>query len=159
MWLDEGKTQGEEMPKKIQPIKLPETEQSELKEIVSQGYQSARVIARAQILLQSHNGKNPQTIAEWLGVSLGTVYNVRRRYVTTGLKSTLFDSERPGQPAKLNLRQQSQITALACSQAPAGHARWTIRLLADEVVHAEIVDSIAPETIRQFLKKTNLSLG
>lgn len=147
------------MPKKIQTINLPETEQSELKEIVSQGYQSARVIARAQILLHSHSGKKPQAIAEWLGVSLATVYNVRRRYVTNGIDSALFDGERPGQPAKLTLRQQSQITALACSQAPAGHARWTIRLLADEVVNAEIVDSIAPETIRQFLKKANVSLG
>lgn len=147
------------MPKKIQPLNLPEREQSELKEIVSQGYQSARVIARAQILLHSHSGKKPRVIAEWLGISLATVYNVRRRYVTNGIESALLDGERPGQPAKLSLRQQAQVTALACSQAPAGHARWTIRLLADEVVHAEIVDSIAPETIRQFLKKTNLSLG
>jgi hypothetical protein len=57
------------------------------------------------------------------------------------------------------LRQEAAITVLACSDAPAGHARWTVRLLADRVVKAEIVDSIAPETIRRFLKKTNLSLG
>jgi transposase len=105
--------------------------------------------ARANLVTKSRRKK----IAEWLCVSLATVYNVRRRYVNNGLKSTLFDSERPGQPPKLSLRQQSQITVLACSKAPVGHAHWTFRLLADEAVHAKIVDSIAPETIRQFLKK------
>lgn len=143
------------MPKRIQPIKLSENEETELKEIISQGYQAARVIARAQILLHSQSGKKPQEIAEWLGVSFATVYNVRRRYLEKGIKAALTENARPGQPSKLSLRQQSEITALACSKAPAGYARWTIRLLADEVVHAEIVDSIAPETIRLFLKKTN----
>jgi putative transposase len=147
------------MPKRIQPIKLTESEQSELKAIVNQGSHSARKIKRAQILLHSHAGKRPQEVADWLDVCLSTIYNTRRRYLAEGLEAALSEQARPGQPAKLDLRQQAEVTVLACSQAPAGHARWTVRLLADRVVKAEIVDSIAPETIRQFLKKTNLSLG
>lgn len=147
------------MPKIIQPIVLAEHEQDELKAIVSQGKHAARQIKRSQILLQSHAGKKPQEIAAWLDVSLSTVYNIRQRYLSEGIPSALAEKARPGQPAKLDLRQQAEITLLACSKAPIGHARWSIRLLADRVVKAEIVDHIAPETLRQFLKKTNLSLG
>ena len=147
------------MPKHIQPIELPEHEQNELKMLVNQGKHAARQIKRAQILLHSDAGKTPPEVAATLGVSLSAVYHIRQRYLTEGLKHALREKARPGQPPKLDLRQQAAITLLACSKAPAGHARWSIRLLADRVVKAEIVDHIAPETLRQFLKKTNLSLG
>jgi transposase len=147
------------MPKRIQRLTLSDNEQSELKAIVNQGTHSARTIKRAQILLHSHAGKKPPEVAEWLDVCLSTIYNTRQRYLEEGVAAALSEKARPGQPAKLDLRQQAAVTVLACSQAPAGHARWTVRLLADRVVQAEIVDSIAPETVRQFLKKTNLSLG
>lgn len=147
------------MPKAIQPITLSENEQTELRTIANQGTHSARTIKRAQILLHSHAGRKPQEIAAWLDIAVGTVYNVRRRYLAEGLPGALYEKPRPGQPVKLDLRQEAAITVLACSDAPVGHARWTVRLLADRVVKAEIVDSIAPETIRRFLKKTNLSLG
>ncbi len=147
------------MPKSIQPLILSEDEQTELKTIVNQGKHAARAIKRAQVLLQSHAGRTPREIAAWLGVSLASVYKIRQRYEDEGLAGALHEKARPGQPPKLDLRQQAEITLLVCSKAPAGHARWTLRLLADQVVKAEIVDSIAPETVRQFLKKTNLSLG
>lgn len=147
------------MPKAIPTITLTEAEQVELQGIVSQGTHAARTVRRAQILLHSHGGKSVQAIASWLGSSLGLVYNVRRRYLGEGLAGALYEKPRSGQPLKLNLRQEAAITVLACSDAPPGHVRWTIRLLADHVVKAEIVDGIAPETIRRFLKKTNLSLG
>ena len=147
------------MPKAIQPITLSEAEQTELRLLINQGVHSARMIKRAQILLHSHAGKKPQEIASWLDTCLGTVYNVRQRYQTEGMDGALHEKPRPGQPVKLDLRQEAAITMLACSDAPDGHARWTIRLLADRVVKAEIVDSIAPETVRRFLKKTNLNLG
>jgi transposase len=146
------------MPRRVQPLTLSEDEQRELKAIVNQGTHSARTIKRAQILLHSHAGKQPPEVAEWLDVCLSTIYHTRQRYLEEGL-AALTEKARPGQPPKLDLRQQAAVTVLACSQAPAGHARWTVRLLADRVVKAEIVDSIAPETLRQFLKKTNLSLG
>jgi transposase len=141
------------MPKAIQAIILPEDEQNELKIIVNQGKHAARQIKRAQILLQSHAGKTPQEVANLLDVSRSAVYKIRQRYLSEGLKPALTEKARPGQPAKLDLRQQAAITLLACSKAPAGHARWSIRLLADRVVKAEIVDHLAPETLRLFLKK------
>lgn len=147
------------MPKALQPITLSEAEQTELRLLINQGVHPARMIKRAQILLQSHAGKKPQDIASWLGTCLSTVYNVRQRYLAEGMDGALHEKPRPGQPVKLDLRQEAAITVLACSNAPDGHARWTIRLLADRVVKAGIVDSIAPETIRRFLKKTTLSLG
>ena len=147
------------MPKAIQPITLSESEQTALRLVINQGTHSARMIKRAQILLHSHAGKKPQEIVSWLNTCLSTVYNVRQRYLDEGLDGALHEKPRPGQPVKLDLRQEAAITVLACSDAPDGHARWTIRLLADRVVKAEIVDSIAPETVRRFLKKTNLSLG
>ena len=123
------------MPKRIQPIQLTENEQNELKGIVNQGSHAARQIKRAQILLHSHRGKTPAEIAGWLDVCVTTVYTTRQHYLAAGLTAALTEKARPG------------------------HARWTIRLLADRVVKAEIVDHLAPETLRLFLKKTNLSPG
>lgn len=147
------------MPKTIQAITLSAAERAELSTILSQGTHAARTIKRAQILLHSDAGKKPQEIAPWLATCLGTVYNVRQRYLSEGLEGALYEKSRSGRPVKLNLRQEAEITVLACSEAPEGYARWTVRLLADRVVKAEIVDSIAPETVRRFLKKTNSSLG
>jgi transposase len=98
-------------------------------------------------------------ISARVGVSPATVYNIRHRYEAEGVRAALEERPRSGQPRKLNLEQEAQLTVLACSDAPVGHARWTIRLLADKVVELGIVEHIAPETVRQFLKKTNLSLG
>jgi transposase len=98
-------------------------------------------------------------ISHQVGVSLGTVYAIRQRYVSEGVSAALEERPRSGQPRKLKLEQEAQLTVLACSDAPAGHARWTIRLLADKAVELGIVEHIAPETVRQFLKKTNLSPG
>lgn len=141
------------MPKTTQPIALTEDEQEELRQIVNQGTHSARMIKRTQILLHSHAGRRPHEISPWLDTCLSTVYNVRQRYLAEGLESALHEKPRPGQPVKLNLRQEAALTVLACSDAPDGHARWTIRLLADRAVKLEIVDGIAPETVRRFLKK------
>ena len=147
------------MPKKILPVRLSESEQQTLQAIVNQGHQSARQIKRAQILLHSHAGKPPKEIAAWLGTSLATVYNTRAHYQQVGLPAALHEQPRPGQPPKLDSRQEAAITLLACGDAPAGHARWTVRLLADEVIKAEIIDHLGRETIRRFLKKTCSSPG
>jgi putative transposase len=106
-----------------------------------------------------HAGKNPKEASALADVSLSTVYNICERYQHEGLVAALREKARASQPPKLDLRRQAELTVLACSEAPAGHARWRVRLLADKAVELEIVDRIAPETIRQCLKKTNLSLG
>ncbi|QLQ08743.1 MAG: helix-turn-helix domain-containing protein [Anaerolineae bacterium] len=78
--------------------------------------------SNAQILLHSHLGRKPAEIADWLDVATGTVYNTRQRYLDERLPGALYEKPRPGQPVKLDLRQEAAITVLACSDAPPGHA-------------------------------------
>jgi len=141
------------MPKQLPPLCLSEIEQSYLHEYVNRGKRSARGIKRAQILLRSHAGQSVREISQQVGVSPATVYNIRHRYQAEGVAAALEERPRSGQPRKLNLTQEAQLTVLACSAVPEGRARWTIRLLADQAVELGIVEQIAPETVRQFLKK------
>lgn len=147
------------MSKNRAPIPLSETELEYLRNYINTGKRSARSIKRAQVLLQSSSGQSVERIAERAGVSKGTVSNIRSRYRKAGLVAALQEEPRPGQPCKLNLEQEARLTVLACSEAPAGHERWTVRLLADKVVELGIVEHIGRETVRQFLKKTNSSPG
>ena len=147
------------MPKPLPRLTLLENEHTYLQEYVSTGRRSARAIKRARVLLESAAGLPVPEISARVGVSPATVYNIRRRYEAEGVRAALAERPRSGQPRKLNLEQEAQLTVLACSDAPVGHARWTIRLLADKVVELGIVEHIAPETVRQFLKKTNLNPG
>jgi hypothetical protein len=71
----------------------------------------------------------------------------------------LNDNPRPGQRRKLDGQQEARLIAEACSAAPAGHARWSLRLLADRVVELKLADKISPETVRQMLKKTTPNPG
>lgn len=147
------------MTRPPQPIHLSDEEKHYLETFVSQGKRSARAIKRAHVLLQRHAGQRPHQSAESAGVSLGTVYNVCRRYRAEGVVAALAEKPRSGQPAKLTLRQQAELTVLACSEPPDGRARWTVRLLRDQAVELKLVDEVGRETIRQFLKKTNSSPG
>ena len=77
----------------------------------------------------------------------------RQRFVEGGLERALNDRPRPGKRRKLDGKQEAHLVAVACSAAPEGHTRWTLRLLADQVVKLEFTDSICRETVRQVLKK------
>jgi len=147
------------MPKTSPPIELNTEEQKYLEKYVSQGKRSARAIKRAHLLLHRHAGKSPQESAELAGVSVGTVYNVCRRYREEGVEAALVEKPRSGQPRKLDLRQQANLTVLACSQPPDGQARWSVRLLRDKAVELGLVEVVGRDTIRLFLKKTNSSRG
>ena len=92
-------------------------------------------------------------------VGPSTVGRVRQRFVEGGLERALNDLPRPGQRRKLDGKQEAHLVAVACSAAPEGHTRWTLRLLADQVVKLELTGSISRETVRQVLKKTNSSRG
>lgn len=84
-----------------------------------------------------HRGEHPEAIASLLQVSLQTVFNVKRRYLTGGLEATLFDQTRSGRPIRIDGTQRAKTTALACSTLPEGHARWSLQLLADKAVELE----------------------
>ena len=140
-------------------IKLTAKERQKLLAIVSIGRNQAVVIRRAHILLKSDEGKTDREICEQLYIGEETVRRTRLRFCEDGLDSALADKPRPGAAPKVTEGQEAHLTALACSQAPDGRARWTLELLAWRLVQDGVIEHIAPETVRLILKKNRLSLG
>lgn len=140
-------------------VQLSARERDRLQEIIRSGKHKARKITRCRILLLADgpHGKTDQEIADALHVCLATIFNIRRRYALEGLERAIHEGPRSGQPPKFKGRAAAKITAIACSTPPDGHARWTLRLLADRVVELKIVDSISHQSVSNILKKTNLN--
>ena len=147
------------MPAKLYRGNLSEDELEQLWGITRRGKSSGRKVKRALILCKADEGLTDQQVAEALMVGPSTVGRVRQRFVEGGLERALNDLPRPGQRSKLDGKQEAHLVAVACSAAPEGHARWTLRLLADQAVKLELTDSSSRETVRQVLKKTNSSPG
>lgn len=143
------------MPRKAQPVGLTDDELRSLTTLTKRGATSARVQTRARILLLLHRGQTPDAVASALSVGVATVFNVKRRYLGEGFTAALHDKPRSGKPARIDGVARAKITALACSTAPAGHARWTLRLLADRAVELGLVEAISHNTVKEVLKKTN----
>jgi transposase len=142
------------MPRKAQPVSLTDDELRSLTTLTKRGATSARVQARARILLLLHRGRTSDEAASALAVGVATVFNVKRRYLSEGLSAALHDKPRSGKPPRIGGEARAKITALACSQAPEGHARWTLRLLADKAVELGFVEGISHNTVKEVLKKT-----
>jgi len=142
------------MPGNRQVIRLTEQDYHSLTNILSKGKSSARVQTRGRVLDLLHRGEHPERIAEILQVGIGTVYNLQKRYLKEGLESALTEKPRLGKAPRITGEQKARITALACSDAPIGDARWTLRLLADKAVEFRLVDSISYKTCGEILKKT-----
>jgi transposase len=142
------------MPAKKYMVDLSTEERDELLGLISRGKPSARKVTRARILLKADEGLNDSAIASGLNTSVSTVEQIRQRFVEGGLENALNERSRPGQKAKLDGTASAYVVAMACSDAPEGHQRWTLRLLADKVVELGLVESVSYETVRQVLKKT-----
>lgn len=144
-------------------VTLTAQEQADLQTMISRGKGDARKLAHARILLQADESKQgpartDEQIAQALNTTTRTVERVRERFVEQGLESALLPARsRRIYSRKLDGKQEAKLIALACSRPPAGKGRWTLRLLADEAVEMEIVDSLSHETVRQTLKKTSSS--
>ena len=147
------------MPAKLYRVSLTQDEREHLLGVTRRGKSSGRKVKRALILCKADEGLTDQQVAEALMVGPATVSRVRQRFVEGGLERALNDLPRPGQRRKLDGKQEAHLVAVACSTPPEGHARWTLRLLADRAVELELTDSISRETVRQVLKKTNSSPG
>lgn len=141
-------------------VNLKERERQKLQKIVRSGKDKARKITRCRILLLADgpSGKTDEEISDALKVCLATIFNIRRRYFREGLECTIGEGARSGQPPKFKGKAAAKITAIACSAPPEGQARWSLRLLADRVVELNIVESISHQSVRNILKKMNLSL-
>ena len=147
------------MPAELYRVNLTEAEREHLLGITRRGRSSGRKMKRSLILCKADEGLSDQQVAKALMVGPATVGRVRQRFVEGGLERALDDLPRPGQRRKLDGKQEAHLVAVACSAAPEGHTRWTLRLLADQAVKLELTDSISRETVRQVLKKTNSSRG
>jgi len=140
-------------------VKLTAQEEAYLLHLISQGKPSARKATRARILLKAHQGFKDEQIAQALDVSTASISRTRQKYVEADLDRAINAKAHAARPKKFNGKQEAILIATACSEVPVGHDHWTIRMLADRAVELELVESVAPETIRQVLKKTNSNLG
>lgn len=135
------------------PVKLSEDERERVYGITRRGKSPARIIKKALILCKADEGMTDSEIAESIDVGASTVARTRKRFVLEGLDSALAEGPWPGQKRKLDGKQEAHLVAIGCSNPPEGHTHWTLQLLASKVVELEFADSIAPETVRQILKK------
>ena len=143
-------------------ISLSEEERDQLQTLTRKGSARVRKIDRARILLLADsNGEHlgDIEIAKVLGIASTTVWRTKRLFAEQGLQAALGYAQAVRfKPRKLDGRGEARLIALACSEAPAGHAGWTLRMLADKLVELEVVSTISHETVRQTLKKTNCHL-
>ena len=141
-------------------VRLTKEERERLKALVSKGRTSARKIVRAQVLLKvDADGPNwtDEQAAEAFGIRANTAAEIRQRFVEEGLDRAL-DRKQPADPPrrrKLDGAGEARLIAMACGEPPEGRARWTLRLLAGQLVELAVVDGISHETVRQTLKKTS----
>lgn len=153
------------MPQKKYIVSLTEAQRQELEQFVMTGVAAAYAINHARILLKA-NANQPggswldAEISGAIDVSVATVERLRKQFVTEGLAPCL--KQRPRRCARsraLDGEQEAHLIAMACSAAPTGQVRWTLRLLADRMVELGQVESLSYETVRRTLKKTSLSPG
>lgn len=146
------------------PVRLAQSEQEYLRQLIAAGTESTRKLMHARILLKAdQSDEGPawvdERIAEAVEVSQPTVSRVRKQYVEEGLEAAL-NRRSPNREyeRKLDGEQEAHLIAVACSAPPEGYARWSLRLLADKLVELEVVETISHQTVRRTLKKTNSSL-
>jgi hypothetical protein len=146
-------------------VMLAEAERARLRTLVGGGVAPARTLTHARILLKADQGEGgaawaDAAIAGALEVHPATVGRVRRAYVEDGLEAALARKSPDRVYARaLDGAAEARLVALACGDPPAGRERWTLRLLADELVRLEVVEAVSHETVRRTLKQTRSSRG
>jgi transposase len=145
------------MPKR-HLVQLTEDQRAELDRWEA-GPLTRRQRNRALILLRSDAGETDEQMVAGIGVSPGTVANVRRRFAEGGLDAALHEKPRPGAKPLLDGKAEAIVIATACSPAPEGRATWTARMIADRLVELQVVESVSEDTILRVLKKVTSSRG
>ena len=124
--------------------------------VLTQTLQPVRTVLRALALRQLADGQTIRKVAASVGLTPKTVWLTSQRYQQGGLERALYERARPGAAALLDTQQRQHIIALACSEPPAGRARWTVRLLAEEAVKRKLAPRVGRETIRVLLQSHDL---
>lgn len=135
-------------------VDLRDEERRVLQRIIRSGKHSARRIRWAHALLKADAGWKDKEIAEALDISLPTVQRIRQRFMEEGLDVALGARSHRPRPylQRLDGKQEARLITLACSQAPEGHKRWTLRLLAEKMVELRYVERVSYQTVRRVLK-------
>ena len=142
---------------------LTASERDFLEGHIRKGDWSPREVTRAKILLMSdQNSALPMLdyeVSGTLNISLSAVrYRRKRFHDTKSVEDALFDSKRPGRPTIIDGATDAHITVIACSKAPKGHSKWTLRLIRDRVISLNIIDNISHTTVARALKKSNQAM-
>lgn len=142
-------------------VVLSDEQRAALRTLVGRGAAPARRLAHARILLKADQGEGgaawgDAAIAGALEIHPATVARVRQQFVAEGLDAAL-DRRAPRReyPRKLDGEREARLVAVACSAPPTGYERWSLRLLADELVRLEVVEAVSHETVRRTLQQTN----
>lgn len=153
------------MPAKKYKIRLTTEEREKLSALVNKGKGNARRIKRAHILLladenQPDGGWKDAAIAKALNAANRTVERTREKCVMEGLEAALNHTRPSKSRSKvLDGAAEARLVQIACSEAPDGHDRWTLQMLADELIELKVVETVSRETVRTTLKKMRPSLG
>jgi transposase len=137
-------------------IKVTTKDQNELSQLLSGGVQSVRVVLRAMALLQLAQGVSAPRIAGMVPLTAQAIRKIGHRYRQQGLARALYEKQRPGAAERLDEAQKQRIMAMVCSAPPEGHARWSIRLVAEQAVQRKLVPRVGRETIRVLLETHDL---
>ena len=138
-------------------VHLPVRDKKKLKALISKGSLGARAVKRATALLELNLGMTYKEVAAKIGVSSVTISAWADKYEEVGL-AFLKDKPRPGRPPNITSRQRAKIVALASSDPPEGHEKWSLRLLAEKAMTLGFVDSISHQYINQILKESEIQL-
>jgi transposase len=133
-------------------VRLSKEGRKKLRSFVRKGEMSARQFNRAHVLLMSDKGMRDEDIAHALSIGKRTVESTRKKYCEGGLEEALYEKGGRGKGPKLNPREEAELIAIACSEAPEGRVRWTMELLSQEMKNRGV--NIGREAIRVRLKKT-----
>lgn len=140
-------------------VTLTPEEVAVLESIVNKGRHAAQKRKRARALLKTHQGETDQQVSAASGLCIRAVEMLRQRFVEVGFEATLDGLPKKPRSVVIDGEAEAHLVAIACGEKPTGHRRWTLRLLRDRMVEMGYVESVSHETVRQVLKKTNLSLG
>ena len=144
------------MPRPPLQFRLKASDVATLDALVDGGVQSVRVVLRALALLALHRGESAPVVAEMVRLSPQAVRNIAARYRAKGLEHAVYERPRPGAAEVLGTADKQRIIAMTCTDPPAGAARWTVRLIAEQVVKRKLVPHVGRETIRVLLQSHDL---
>jgi hypothetical protein len=137
-------------------IELSRQERKQVEELLSGGVQPVRAVIRALVLRQMDEGRTTVEAGAGVGISAKAAWEIGKRYQEGGLEAGIYDAPRPGQKPLLDAEHGQRIIAMVCGPPPAGRARWSVRLIAQEAVKRKLVEHVGPETVRILLQSHDL---